>query len=203
MNWMDLNKKPIATADTKTTETPATPAVPTPSTENDTNEQTTSKATPAIPTANTATNTSEATPSATKLPATTTALSPDTADYWRDYLANGFCKGEGKGRYPDPALVDYAEVIGKGLAAGGVTPTAFNRMVKTLKDAKKLSFDAQQGALKRLMPLVLKEKKAPPLLREVVERNKEAVQTEADFAVCLEHFQHIATYLSTNTVKKK
>lgn len=119
-----------------------------------------------------------------------------------DYLHGGYYKGEGKIKYPNPALVDHAEAIGKALAVGGVTPTAINRMIKTLKDVKKKPFDAQQGAMKKLLPLALKEKKAPPLLREVVERNKIAVQTEADFAACLDHMQDIAVFLTAATQTK-
>ena len=118
-----------------------------------------------------------------------------------DYLRDGYFKSEGQNQYPNPDLVDHAEAIGKALAAGGVTPTAFNRMVKTLKDAKKLPLPGQQGALKKLLPLALKEKKAPPLLREVVERNRAAVETETDYAACLEHFQHVAIFLAAAQTK--
>lgn len=118
-----------------------------------------------------------------------------------DYLRDGYYQGEGKNRYPDPALVDHAEALGQILAAGGVTPTAFNRMVKVLKSAAKLPLPGQQGALKKLLPLALKEKKAPPLLREVVERNRAAVETEADFAACLDHFQDIGIFLAAAQTK--
>ena len=117
----------------------------------------------------------------------------------RDYLRDGYYKGEGKGRYKNPALVDHAEIIGAELAAGGVTRAAFNRMVKTLKSAAKLPYEAQQGALKKLIPQVLKEegkKKAPALLREIVERNMGEVKCEADFAACLDHFSDIAVFLA-------
>lgn len=116
-----------------------------------------------------------------------------------DYLSEGYYKGEGKNRYPDPALVDQAEAIGKSLAAGGVTATAFNRMLRTLKTAKKLPFDAQQGAMKKLLPQVMdleRKKKAPPLLREVVECNRAAVKNEADFAACLDHLRDIGVFLA-------
>ncbi len=111
-----------------------------------------------------------------------------------DYLRNGYFKGEGQNRYMDPALIDQEEQIAAQLAADGVTVTAINRMVKTLKDAKKLPFEGQRGAIKKLLPLALKEKK--PLLRELVEKNRAAVQTEADFAACLEHFQEVAIFLA-------
>lgn len=120
-----------------------------------------------------------------------------------DYLRGGYYRGEGKSQYLDPALVDHAEAIGTGLAAGGVTPTAFNRMVKVLKGAAKLPLPGQLGALKKLLPLALKEKKAPPLLREVVERNRAAVQNEADFAACLDHFQDVAIFLAAATQATK
>ena len=131
---------------------------------------------------------------------TTSEVPPPPATIPCNYLAGGYYRGEGNGRYPNPALVDQAEVIGKALAAGGVTPTAINRMIRTLKDAKKLPFDAQQGAMKKLLPLALKEKK--PLLREVVEHNRAAVKNEADFAACIDHFKDISIFLAANGVKK-
>ena len=115
------------------------------------------------------------------------------------YLSEGFYVGEGKGRYVDPELVDHAEAIGAALAASGVKPAAFNKMVKTLKTAARLPYAAQQGALKKLSPQILDmehKKKAPALLREVVERNQAAVQNEADFSVCLDHFREIGIYLT-------
>lgn len=133
---------------------------------------------------------------------TTSEVPPPPATIPCNYLAGGYYRGEGNGRYPNPALVDQAEIIGKALAAGGVTPTAINRMIRTLKDAKKLPFDAQQGALKKLIPLALKEKKTSHLLREVVEHNRAAVKNEADFAACIDHFKDISIFLAANGVKK-
>ena len=75
-------------------------------------------------------------------------------------------------------------------------------MIRTLKDAKKLPFDAQQGALKKLIPLALKEKKTSHLLREVVEHNQAAVKNELDFAACIDHFKDISIFLAANGVKK-
>lgn len=115
------------------------------------------------------------------------------------YLSEGFYVGEGKGRYVDPALVDHAEAIGAALAASGVKPAAFNRMIKTLKTAAKLPYSAQQGALKKLAPIVLDlehKKKCPPMLRQMVERNQAAVQNEADFTACLDHLRDVAIYLT-------
>lgn len=125
-------------------------------------------------------------------------IGPITGELEPDYLSHGYFKGEGKNKYPDPALVYQAEIIGRDFAAGGVTATAFNRLLRILKEAKGKSLEAQQGALIRLMPLVTKlelKKKAPPLLREIVECNWAAVKNEADFAVCLDHFRDIGIYL--------
>lgn len=115
------------------------------------------------------------------------------------YLSKGFYLGEGKGRYVDPALIDQAAEIGKALAESGVKPAAFNRMVKTLKTAARLPYPAQQGALKKLAPQVLDlehKRKAPPMLRELVERNQRAVQNEADYAACLDHMRDVGIYLT-------
>lgn len=116
-----------------------------------------------------------------------------------DYLSGGYHKGNEKARYIDPALVDQAEVIGKALAANGVRSTTLNKMVRTLKAAKRLPYEAQEGALKKLIPQVIdleNKKKAPLLLREIVERNRTEVQNAADFVACLDHFKDIATFLA-------
>ena len=173
-------------------------ATPAPATTNETPTPGTSNITAEI-----GTDTSEAPEeiiSETPASTTTSEVPPPPATIPCNYLAGGYYRGEGNGRYPNPALVDQAEVIGKALAAGGVTPTAINRMIRTLKDAKKLPFDAQQGAMKKLLPLALKEKK--PLLREVVEHNRAAVKNEADFAACIDHFKDISIFLAANGVKK-
>ena len=116
---------------------------------------------------------------------TSTAATPTAGNIPAEYLRGGYYVGEGKGRYPDPVLVDQAEEIGKSLAAGGVTATAFNRLLRTLKTA--------------IVPQVLdleRKKKAPPLLREIVERNRAAVKDKDDFAACLDHFQDIGIFLA-------
>lgn len=123
----------------------------------------------------------------------------DTGALAPDYLSEGYYKGEGKSRYPNPSLVDHAEGIGKSLAAGGVTATVFNRLLRTLKAAKNKPFEAQEGALKKLIVQVIdleNRKKAPLLLREIVERNREAVHSPADFVACLDHFRDIYIYLA-------
>lgn len=115
------------------------------------------------------------------------------------YLSEGYYQGEGKGRYVNPALIDQAEAIGKALAAGGVKPATLNKMVRVLKTAARFPYAAQQGALKKLTPQVLdleRKKKCPPLLREVIEHNQAAVQNEADYAACLDHFRDIGIYLT-------
>lgn len=121
-----------------------------------------------------------------------------TATLSVDYLKGGYFRGEEKGRYTDPALIGQAERIGTALAQSGTPASAMNKMVKTLKASSRLPYEAQRGSLEKLTPQVLDlehKKKAPALLREVVERNQAAVQNEADFKACLEHFQNIAIYL--------
>ena len=150
------------------------------------------------PTEDGSSSTAEATATAEPTEAPSSLLS--------DYLTGGYYKGEGQKRYPAPTLVDQAEEIGKALGASGVSATAFNRMLRTLKAAKKLPFDAEQGAIKKLMPQVLdleRKKKAPPLLRELVERNRAAVKSSEDYAACLDHFQDIAVFLTAAQTEKK
>ena len=147
-----------------------------------------------------------ATPSETAEATEATKAPEASSSLPADYLSEGYYKGEGQKRYPAPTLVEQAEEIGKALAGGGVSATAFNRMLRTLKAAKKLPFDAQQGALKKLMPQVLdleRKKKAPPLLRELVERNRAAVKSSEDYAACLDHFQDIAVFLTAAQTEKK
>lgn len=155
-------------------------------------------ATPPAP----ATTTAPAIGTATATPASTPAADSTAAMLPEGYLSGGYFQGEGKCRYPDPDLVGQAEEIGKTLAESNIPPAAFNRMVRTLKTAARLPYPAKQGALKKLTPQVLdleNKKKAPPLLREVVERNQRAVQNEADFAACLDHFKDIGIYLAAQS----
>lgn len=154
-----------------------------------TNTTSTEGKVPATP----STSTAPSTTSMTATTGTTPAILPT------DYLVGGYYRGEGKGRYVDPALIDQAEAIGTALAADGVKPAVLNRMIKTLKTAARLPYAAQQGALKKLSPQVLDlehKKKAPPMLRELVERNQATVQNEADYAACLDHFRDIVVYLT-------
>lgn len=159
-----------------------------------TNTNTTPATTPATSTASTAATPATTTPSAeTAAPAQNAAASLPA-----DYLTGGYFRGEGKKRYTDPALVGQAEAIGKALAQSGVPASAVKKMARTLKTAARLPYEAQKGALKKLTPLVLDlehKKKAPALLREVVERNQAAVENGADFAACLDHFRDIAIFL--------
>lgn len=172
------------TAATSTTSTVATDT-----TKDTATEQNTKGTTPA--TDATATTPADAEPAAPEQNTITAALSVD-------YLKGGYFRGEGKYRYTDPALVGQAERIGTALAQSGTPASAMNKMVKTLKASSRLPYEAQRGSLEKLTPQVLDlehKKKAPALLREVVERNQAAVQNEADFKACLEHFQNIAIYL--------
>lgn len=187
------------TADTTSTETKATTTR--------TGKAATGTETPeAVSLVNTKTGKDDSTMSPSTDNSITATIKTDTAQTAEDttgtlvpaYLSGGYYKGEGKNRYPDPALVDQAETIGKSLAAGGVTATAFNRLMRTLKAGKNKPFEAQTGALKKVIPQVIdleNRKKAPPLLREIVERNRAAVQSEADFAACLDHLRDIGVFL--------
>lgn len=177
---------------------PAKEQAPVPSTDSTTQTTDKTEATQAPQIANPGKPAEEA--AASSAPDTQTGKA-ETGALALDYLSGGYYKGEGKQSYPNPALVDQAETIGKSLAAGGVTATAFNRLMRTLKTAKNKPFDAQEGALKKVIPQVIdleNRKKAPPLLREVVERNREAVHSPADFAACLDHIQDIAVFLAAS-----
>lgn len=180
-------KAPVKTATTDTSATKATAA--TEANKATAAEQNTNGTTPATDAI--ATTPADAEPAAPEQNTNTATLSVD-------YLKGGYFRGEGKGRYTDPALVGQAERIGTALAQSGTPASAMNKMVKTLKASSRLPYEAQRGSLEKLTPQVLDlehKKKAPALLREVVERNQAAVQNEADFKACLEHFQNIAIYL--------
>lgn len=164
-------------------------------------------------TSTTATDTTKATATAQINSGTTPATIPangetaapeqntNTATLSVDYLKGGYFRGEGKGRYKAPELEDYAEIIAKALAESGTPASAVKKMARTLKKVAgpRFPFPAKQAALKALKPQVLDlehRKKAPALLRLVVERNQAAVENDADFSVCVEHIQHIAIYLA-------
>lgn len=173
--------------------TPATSAAATEANKAPATAQNTSGMTPVI-------KTQTSTPENNTQGAETAAPAQNAAATLPDnYLTGGYFRGEGKKRYTDPALVGQAEAIGKALAQSGVPANAVKKMFRTLKTAARLPYEAQQGALKKLTPQVLDlehKKKAPPVLREIVERNQAAVQNEADFKACVDHFKDIAVYLT-------
>lgn len=197
------NTTPSTNAEAKTPATATTPATIAATTTAPVNTTATTPPAPATVPVSTTTAPSNMPPAigtATATPASTPAADSTAAMLPEGYLSGGYFQGEGKCRYTDPALVDQAAVIGKALAASNTPPTAINKMVKTLKTAARLPYPAQQGALKKLVPQVLdleNKKKAPPMLREVVEHNQRAVQNEADFAACLDHFKDISIFLAS------
>lgn len=159
------------------------------------NTAATETATPATATTSTtATDTNNATTPAITEQAAATASLP------ADYLTGGYYKGEGKNSFTDPALMEYAEAIAQALAASKTPPSVVNKMLRTLKGVAgpRYPFAAKQAALKKvkIQAIDIECKKKTALLREVVERNLEAVQNEADYKACLSHLKDIAIYLA-------
>lgn len=137
-------------------------------------------------------------------PTDSTASTP-TADtktaVMLDYLSGGFYKGEAAGRYIDPALVDgTAKEIAEQLATGGLKQSAFNPILRELKRANKkaLPLEAKRGALAGAIPQakqLVQRKRAPDLLVDVLERNKLAIQDNADYTAAVKHLTAVGVFL--------
>lgn len=181
----------------------------TPSTEGKAPENISNGTTATNTTSTTATTTATATEqiaSGTTL-ATTTAngetaapeLDSAAAKIPDDYLKTGYFISEGKGRYTNPNLIDYAKVFGKALADSGTPASAMNRLVRTLKTASRLPYPAMVGTLKKAQAQAIDiehRKKTGPLLREIINRNMEAIENEADYREFLSHARDIAIFLT-------
>lgn len=118
-----------------------------------------------------------------------------------DYLSSGFYKGEGAGRYIDPALVDEkSKEIAKALAAGGMKQSAYNPILRELKRANKktLPLEAKLGALAGAIPQakqLVQRKRAPGLLVDILERNRREVQDSADYSAAIKHLTAVGVFL--------
>lgn len=118
-----------------------------------------------------------------------------------DYLSGGYYKGEGKASYPDPALVgETAKRLAQELAQGGLKQTAFNPILRELKKANKktLPLEAKQGALSGALitaKQLVQRHRASSLLVDVLKRNREAVQSDADYAAAVKHLTAVGVYL--------
>ena len=135
--------------------------------------------------------------------ATETAKAPETATgaLAPDYLSGGYYKGEGKGRYIDPDLIDNrAQTLAHDLAAGGLKQSTLNPILRDLKKANKktLPLDAKHGALSGAIvqaKQLQQRNRTPRLLVEVLERNRATVQTDADYTAAVKHLFALSVYL--------
>lgn len=142
-----------------------------------------------------------ATPSETAEPAEATNAPEASSSLPADYLSEGYYKGEGTGRYLDPDLVDgTAKQIANALADGGLKRATINPILRELKKSNKktLPLDAKRGALAGAIVTAkqLEQRhRAPSLLVEVLEGNRAAVQTDADYTAAVKHLTAVGVYL--------
>lgn len=118
-----------------------------------------------------------------------------------DYLSEGYYKGEGAARYIDPDLVgETAQRLAQDLATGGMKQTATNSILRELKraDKKTLPLDAKQGALSGAIVTakqLQQRHRAPGLLVDILERNRAAVESDADYKAAVKHLTAVGVYL--------
>lgn len=118
-----------------------------------------------------------------------------------DYLSGGYYKGEGKQSYPNPDLVsETAQRLARDLAEGKLTPGGFNPILRDLKKANKktLPLEAKRGALAGAIVMakqLQQRKRASGLLADILERNRAAVQTDADYKAAVKHLTAVGVFL--------
>ena len=146
-------------------------------------------------------------PEAAKVPEATKATSEPPAapaspgTLPADYLTGGYRKGEGSGTYIDPDLLDKtAQQVARTLAQGGLKQSSFNPILRELKRANKkmLPLEAKRSALSGAIVTakdLVQRNRAPHLLGELLERNRAAVQTDADYKAAVKHLTAVGVFL--------
>ena len=141
------------------------------------------------------------TPSTTQAPPAAPGL-PD------GYLSGGYYATTDKGdEYLRPEFVDtQARQIAASLAP--LRPSDFNALLREMKRAKKktLPFEARQTAAAEMFPKALalvRRKKAPALLAELIQANLDAIKNDADWTAYYRHLEAIGGYLSMPAIIKE
>lgn len=131
----------------------------------------------------------------------TTETSEASSSPLTDYLAEGYYKGESSGRYINPDLVGVmAQTIAKALADGGLKSSGINPILRELKKSNKkmLPLEAKRGALAGAIVTakqLQQRHRAPGLLVDILERNRGAVQTDADYKAAVKHLTAVGVFL--------
>jgi len=142
-----------------------------------------------------------ATPSETAEATEATKAPEASSSLPADYLSEGYYKGEGAARYIDPDLVgETAQRLAQDLATGGMKQTATNSILRELKraDKKTLPLDAKRGALAGAIVTakqLQQRHRAPGLLVDILECNREAVQDGEDYKAAVKHLTAVGVYL--------
>ena len=147
---------------------------------------------------NDTTNTATGEPVTEQAPAvdttSTTQATPATTPGLPDgYLSGGYYATTDKGdKYLRPEIA---------AALAPLRPSDFNALLREMKKAKKktLPFEARQTAAAEMFPKALalvRRKKAPALLAELIQTNLNAIKNDADWSAYYRHLEAIGGYLS-------
>lgn len=139
----------------------------------------------------------------------TTQATPATAPGLPDgYLSGGYYATTDKGdKYLRPEFVgSQAQEIAAALDP--LRPSDFNALLREMKKAKKktLPFEARQTAAAEMFPKALalvRRKKAPALLAELIQANLDAIQNDDDWFAYHRHLEAIGGYLSMPAIIKE
>lgn len=124
------------------------------------------------------------------------------------YLSGGYYATTDKGdKYLRPEFVgSQAQQIAAALAP--LRPSDFTALLREMKKAKKktLPFEARQTAAAEMFPKALalvRRKKAPALLAELIQTNLNAIKDDADWSAYYRHLEAIGGYLSMPAIIKE
>ena len=138
----------------------------------------------------------------------TTQATPTAPGLPDGYLSGGYYATTDKGdKYLRPEFVgSQAQEIAAALDP--LRPSDFNALLREMKKAKKktLPFEARQTAAAEMFPKALalvRRKKAPALLAELIQTNLNAIKNDADWSAYYRHLEAIGGYLSMPAIIKE
>ena len=159
---------------------------------------------------NDTTNTATGEPVTEQAPAvdttSTTQATPAAPGLPDGYLSGGYYATTDKGdKYLRPEFVgSQAQQIAAALAP--LRPSDFNALLREMKKAKKKTLEARQTAAAEMFPKALalvRRKKAPALLAELIQTNLNAIKNDADWSAYYRHLEAIGGYLSMPAIIKE